>query len=122
MRFAGLLSFLPQEFFPVLLVLGGLLMIVGLRSLAMTIFGLLGILIVAPIILEPLLAGLPDWALSLVIIMATMSAIALLISLLIGDQAWQEAKGNMAANVITWIFLFPFRVIGWILGRLFGRR
>jgi len=122
MRFAGLLSFLPQEFIPVLLVLGGLLMIVGLRSLAVTLFGLSGILIVAPIILEPLLAGLPDWALSLVIIMATMSAIALLISLLIGDQAWQEAKGNMAANVITWIFLFPFRVIGWILGRLFGRR
>lgn len=122
MRLAGLLSFLPEEFIPVLLVLGGLLLVFGLRNLALTLFGLCGLMIVLPPVLEAILSELPEWALYPIMAFAFLSMGAFLISLFIGDKAWTETKGHLAANVISWIFLFPFRLLRWIFGGLFSSR
>ena len=122
MRLAGLLGFFPQEFIPIMMVVGGLFMIIGLRKLAIMLFTLCGVMIVAPVILEPLLTELPEWALYLIMLFAVFSTGAFLISLLIGPKAWDETKGHLTANVITWIFLFPFRLLGWIFGGLFFSR
>ncbi|KAB2890147.1 MAG: hypothetical protein F9K32_09895 [Desulfobulbaceae bacterium] len=121
-RVAGLLAFLPDEAIPVLIVLGGMLLIVGARSLAMSLFGLCGMMIVLPPALEAVLGELPEWTLYPIMILAMLSMCAFLISILIGRGAWRETKGRITANVITWFFLFPFRLIGWLLGGLFGRR
>jgi len=123
MRFAGLLAFIPQELIPLLVLAGGFCLVIGLRPLAATLFTFCGILIVLPVFLEALLSELPDWALYPIMLFAVLSSMALLISLLIGRNAWEEAKGHMAANVITWLFLFPFRLIRWFFtGIFFGRR
>lgn len=121
-RIAGLLSFLPQEFLPLFMVIGGILLILGLRNLAMSLFAFCGLMIVLPPVLEAVLNGLPEWAILPVMLFALITMVTFFITLLIGNKAWDEAKGHMAANVITWIFLLPFRLIGWILGGLFSRR
>lgn len=121
-RVAGLLSFLPQEVIPVLAVCGGLLMIVGLRRLAVSLFGFCGLMIILPPIFEAVLNELPDWALYPVLALCLLSTFTFVIVLIIGPKAWEIFKANIATNVLTWIFLFPFRLVGWILGGLFSRR
>jgi len=122
MRQAGLLSFLPEELIPLLLVSGALLLVFGLRRLAMTLFGFCGLMIVLPPVLEAILSELPEWALYPIMAFALLSMGAFIISLLVGDEAWQETKGHLAANVISWLFLFPFRLVRWIFGGLFFSR
>jgi hypothetical protein len=122
MRLAGLFALIPPELIPLMMVCGGLFMIIGLKRLSYTLFILCGVLIVAPVILEPLLAELPEWALYLIIIYFWLSIAAMIIALLIGERAWDGAKGQMTANVITWFFLAPFRLVGLVLGRVFFRR
>ncbi|MFH2124125.1 MAG: hypothetical protein ABIJ50_11675 [Pseudomonadota bacterium] len=122
MRLAGLLSFLPEEFIPVLLVLGALLLVFGLRNLAMTLFGFCGLLIVLPPVLEAILSQLPEWALYPIMFFAFLSMGAFLISMLVGEKAWIETKGHITAAMLIWIFVFPFRLFRWIFGGLFSSR
>ncbi len=120
MRLAGLFSLLPPELIPLMMVFGGLLMVIGLRKIAIMLFTICGVMIVAPIILEPILMALPSWVLPLIMIYFWISIAAMLIAILIGERAWDDAKGHMAANVITWLFLAPFRLTGLIFRRLFA--
>jgi hypothetical protein len=121
MRLTGLFALLPPELIPLMVVGGGLMMVIGLRKIAIMLFTLSGVMIVAPIILEPILMELPSWALTLIMIYFWISIAAMLIAMLIGARAWDEAKGHMAANVLTWLFLAPFRVVGLIFRIFFPR-
>jgi hypothetical protein len=111
MKTMPLLAFLPQEMIPVMMVFGGLLLVFGLRGLAMSLFSLCGILIVAPIILEPFLNMLPQWALYLFIGFFFFSVLGILLSMLIGNRAYQHMIGILAADIVRFLFLAPFRII-----------
>ena len=118
MRIAGLIAFIPQEFIVLLVVCGGMLIMVGARKLAGTLFTLSAVLVLAPVVLDPLLAELPDWALYLLLAYAVADVLAMFMVLLIGERAWDGTKGQLAAQVITFFFLAPFRLLGLML---FGR-
>ncbi|WP_319587891.1 hypothetical protein [uncultured Desulfobulbus sp.] len=119
MRTAGLLAFLPQEFLPLMMVCGGLLVILGQKKLAGMLFTLCGVMIVAPIVLDPLLAQLPEWVLYLLIAYLVMDVLAIFLVLLVGERAWDEAKGHLVARSIIFLIFAPFKLIGFLM---FGRR
>ena len=75
MKFSSLSMFLPDAAIPVLMVLGGMLMIVGLRRLGVALYvSALGMAI-APAFVEPIADLLPGWALLLLMAVMVVSAL-----------------------------------------------
>jgi len=68
MRAMPLLAFLPEEVIVILLILGGFAVMFQAKKMAAALFTMAGLMIVLPVILEPLLEMLPEWALYLIII------------------------------------------------------
>ena len=117
----GLLAFLPTEFIPLLVAFAGLALIIGARKVASTILLVIAIMVVAPLLLEPLLMFVPDALMPLMIFIVILLTIAFVMQLLIGRDSWNETKGILAADVIRFIVLLPFRFFG-LLFRTFFRR
>ena len=75
MKAGSLLMFLPDEAFPVLLTLSGMLMIVGLRRLGVALFVATLGMAFAPAFVEPIAALLPGWVLLLVMAVMVLGAL-----------------------------------------------
>ena len=118
MRFITLLSFLPDETIPVLMVLGGLALILQMRKVAMTLFTFCALMIFLPVFLEPFLNMLPEWALMVLMIFFWISIPFTILYLIIGDDAWSEMVGILAADVVRFMFLLPFRTLRMIFRTL----
>jgi len=119
MRIIEILAFLPQEALPALFVLGGMAMVFQLRGLAKTIFTMAALLVFLPVIIEPVLNMLPDWAFPFLQIFLWISMAGTVITLLIGRRAKDHMVGILAADFIKWLLLSPFvmaaRIIRWIM-------
>ena len=118
-----LLTFLPDEFIPLMLVFAGLALVLQLRGIASALFTAAILMIVLPVILEPFLDMLPQWALTLLMVYFCFSMIGLVFILLIGKNAWDQTLGILAADLIKKTILFPFKIcaIPFRLFRLISR-
>ncbi|MDO5675864.1 MAG: hypothetical protein Q4G66_13280 [bacterium] len=120
-RTASLLSFLPVELIPLMLVLGGGLLIIGLRRAAMTLFTLSALMIFLPPVVEAVLNELPEWILIPVMLFALVNMVVFGLTLLVGPRAWNEAKAMMIAKGMIWCLGLPFRLIAGMWRVLFRR-
>lgn len=114
MRVMPILAFLPPETIPVIAVAGGLALVIGLRSIAQILFTLCAIMIFLPIIIEPILDMLPEWALPLLIVIFWISVIGMVLKMLIGKGATEHLIGSLAADCIKWLLFLPFRTLRWL--------
>ena len=116
--------FLPDEVFPLLLVLSGLMMIIGLRKLAggLAAFAIFGAML--PIfgpIFDAVFDALPAWVSWLVLgsmVLAILGAIGL--GKLLGI-ALAHTVGILLADAIRFFWLLPFRAIGFVFRLIVGR-
>lgn len=105
------ISFLPEEFIPVLLVSAGLAMILGARKIAGALILFVIISALLPTILAPILDVLPLWAvlvLGLVILLAISHEI---MALFLGRKKATELLGNIIVGFVRGVLFFPFRVM-----------
>lgn len=107
---------LPQEameaLLPVLLVLAGLLTIVGLKQLAGTlilfVFAIAFLPVFEPFI-EAIVAVLPDWAVILLVVGFGLVLLRALAALFLGANAADQMVGTLAADMVRFFLLLPFR-------------
>ncbi len=118
MRTTSLLAFLPTEIIPLLAVLGGLALILQFTKVATALFTTCGLMIFLPVLLEPLLEMLPDWALPLIMVFILFSMIGMMFTLLIGQNAKDQMVGTLAADLVKWFLFFPFRLMAWMFRSL----
>jgi hypothetical protein len=118
-----LLSFLPDEAIPLLFVGTGIAMTIGLVSRGAA-FGFLGMLILW-LLLSPFIPAvmdlLPRWVLGLLLLVVGISVMRAVSALFIGQHASNVMTGNLAADVVRFlfrvVFFFPVLIIR-TLGRL----
>lgn len=118
----GLWLLLPDEAMPLVIVLLGLALIVGLirpRAAFGVILTIILLLLTAPF-LDLLFEALPWWVLLLLLVWVGLYLLRSLLEVFIGDRAAAEAVGSLAADVIRAGFrllFLPFRVLRWVLRR-----
>lgn len=106
-----LLMFIPEEAYLPLLVLGGILMMIGLRQLALGLIGtVLALALLGPFI-DALLDSLPPWLFALV-------ALAMVVSLFRFVFGRRVAE-NVLSYLLYDLLLSPFRFLRWLI-RGFG--
>lgn len=122
----NLLFFLPDEAFPLLLVLLGVAVVAGLARPRLLV-GLALFLFLLPVIgelVDVFLNAVPWWLFALVIGGLVMMALRAALSIVIGHDAAGHAIGSLAASVIRAVFrllFLPFRLVGWLVRRRFSR-
>lgn len=121
MKSVGLLAFLPVEAVPFLIVGAGSCMILGARKLAGALFLLCGAMLFLPVILDPFLASLPEWALPLILVVVMISLFGTLITMLLGKGAKDHMVGTLAADMIKVFLRMPFRILGALVRGIFRR-
>lgn len=115
---SSLLFFLPDEAYPVLLILLGIAVVAGLARPRL-LLGLLLLLFLLPVISElfdVFVAAIPWWLFVLIIGGLTLSVVRGALAVLIGSEAASHAIGLLTATAIKGIFklaFLPFRVIVW---------
>jgi len=119
---SNLLFFLPDEAYPVLLVLLAIAVVAGLARPRL-LLGLLLLLFLMPVIgelLEVFLDAVPWWLFVLIVGGLAMWVIRAGLGLLNGSDAASHAIGSMTASAIKGVFkmlFLPFRMIGWVMRR-----
>lgn len=109
-----LLAFLPEEAYVLLLVLAGVLMIIGLRQLAIgLILTVLALALFGPII-DAFIGSLPPWAFAILVLLFVVSLFRLVSGRRIAD--------NVISFLLYDLLLAPFRLLGWILRGFAPRR
>ena len=110
-------ALIPVEALPVILVVAGILMMIGMRRLA----GGLILFVLADAFLlpfaEPLMDLLPTWLLVLITVLFVLGIFRELVALLIGKGAADTMIGALAADFVKLLFFFP-RLAGRLLMRL----
>jgi hypothetical protein len=114
----SLLAFLPIEFLPLVLIGAGFALILGAKTVAKSLFLLTGVMIILPIILEPLLMLLPEWVLWLLIVFVWLSVFGSISALVLGKGASDAMVGILASDFVKWLLFAPFRAIGWLFRAL----
>jgi len=101
-----------------MIVLGGMALILQLKGIAKTLFFMAGLMIFLPMVIEPALDMLPDWAFPFLEVFLWFSILGSLITLLIGKNAKDHMVGILAADFIKWLLFRPFvlitRLVGWL--------
>lgn len=115
MNMLPLLAFLPEEAIILLVVLGGFAIMFQDKRLAGVLFTLAGLMIFLPIIIEPFLNMFPEWVLSLIMLLFIVSIPLILLRLFIGNEAYHQMVGTLAAGVVIWILRLPFRFLGLVI-------
>lgn len=110
----NLLIFVPPEFAVLLVVGAGLSMIVGARALAKTLLVFAMALVFLPVLLAPLFDALPTWLLLALMVFFGMGLVRAVFNLLIGKHSTDNMVGILAADVVRFAFLAPFRLVGWL--------
>jgi predicted PurR-regulated permease PerM len=103
---------IPQEALLPLLVFAGILTIVGLKRLAGGLIVFVLAMAFSPMfepIVEAMVATLPDWALVLLVVVFALMVLRALAALLIGPNAADQMVGTLAADVVRFFLLLPFR-------------
>jgi hypothetical protein len=111
----ALLMLLPPQFAVLLIAGSGLAMILGARALAGTLFTAALALVFLPILLAPLFDALPTWLLLGLLVFFVFGLLRVVFNLLIGKRSTEHMVGILAADVVRFAFLAPFRLLGWIV-------
>lgn len=114
-----LLTFLPDEALPLLLVAIGLGVVLGFRKLSGLIPGILLSLVLAPL-LSCLLGGLPPIVSVALFVGFVFVAIRMLFNLVLGAAAADHMVGALAAGVVHATFGLLFGLPILLLRTLFG--
>lgn len=104
---------LPEELLPLLLAGAGLCLILGLRTLAIS---LAVVAITAPfisVIAGAVLELLPWYAVIAVMVFAVLSMVRAASNLMLGRAATDHVVGDLAADVVRFVIKLPFQVVGW---------
>ena len=119
--------FLPQEaLLPIFISLAGLLMVVGFRKAAgsLIVFALGSALFLPMLepIIESLIYALPGWAVMLILVAIALKLLRALAALFLGTNAADQMVGTLAADVVRFLLLLPFRGLKWFVQWLIVRR
>lgn len=110
----SLLWFLPLAALPLVVAGLGILVMVGIvpfkRALAI-IVGLALLPALDPLV-EAMIAALPWWLLLLMLFGGTLALLRAALELMIGHRAASHTVGILTADVIRFVFLLPFRLVG----------
>lgn len=110
-----LLTLIPQEAYLPMLVLAGLLMIIGLRQIALGIFGLILALAFFGPFIDALVDSLPPWLFALLV----LGFVLMLFRLVFG----RRVADNVISFLLYDLIMAPFRFIRWLLRGFWpGRR
>jgi len=113
--FSLLLALLPEETWPLLLVVAGLLVLVGARRLGLGLLGLVVFLALATPFLGALvsevLAQLTPTQQYLVMLAGGLFFCLSLVRLLLGRAVYAQVMGHLIYDLLRW----PFRLLGWLL-------
>ena len=110
----SLLMLIPTEAYLPLMVIAGLMMIIGMRKIAMTIItSVLAMAILGPFI-DALINSLPYWAVFLLMMAFFLS----LFRLLLGGRIFDHVMALIVYDLIR----APFRLLLWLLGAAILRR
>jgi hypothetical protein len=118
----NLLVFLPDEAFPLILVLLAVAVVVGLARPRL-LLGFLLLLMLLPVIgplFDAFLTAVPWWLVVLVVGGLLMWVVRAALSVLVGREAAAHVVGALVAEAIKAVFkllFLPVRVIGWLLRR-----
>ncbi len=112
MKAMPLLAFLPEEAILLMLVFGGIAIMFQAKGIATALFTMAGLMIFLPIILEPFLEMLPEWALYLIMIVFVLSIPAMILRMVMGKGIYENFMGTLVANIVTVLFMLPFRCVG----------
>jgi len=112
-----LATLLPLELLPLLIIAGGLALVVGARRWARSLFAFAAMMLVLPIILDPLIDALPWWLLLPLVASAAFALLGAVASFIVGPRAAPHLIALLTADVIRWAWLTPFRLLRWLLIR-----
>lgn len=115
---------IPEEALPLILIAATLALLFGARKIAVSLIALSILIVVAPLILEPAIAVLPDWALVVVIVGVVLVTLSSLVTLLIGRKnmriLFEHWKARAVLRLVLSTLLLPFRII-YAFGRFLFR-
>ena len=117
----SIVSFLPEEFIPLIMVSVGFLIIIGQRKLAGAMFTLILVMIFLPVLLEPLLGEMPLWVLLSLGFFVVFSILGSIIDIVVGKKVRERAAGILLADFIRGLFKLPWRITKFIFGIFFRR-
>lgn len=114
-------SFLPQEFYVLLIMLAGFAIMLGFKRVAATLGIVVACGIFLPVIIEPLLDMMPLWLLIVVGIYTGLVMLRFISELLIGKHSTDHAVGILAADAVKAGLRAFFWPILWLLRLIFRR-
>jgi hypothetical protein len=123
MRSGVLWALLPDEVLPLIIMVAGLMMIVGLRRAGLSVLVTALLLPVLAPFVEALFGELPVWVSFVVLAFIGLAILRGLAALLIGQRAADTMVGSLAADVVrivVGLLFFPLRAAWWAL-RMIGR-
>lgn len=111
--FTTLLMFIPEEAYVLALVGAGLLMIIGFRQLALTLFGTILFLALFGPFIDAIVESLPPWLFAILMLCFVISLIRMIFGRGVSDR--------LISNLLYDLLMAPFRFMRWLL-RGFGPR
>ena len=110
----SVLTLLPDEALPLIIMVAGLMMVIGFRRIGLS---LLSLALLTPILapfVEALIAELPPWVSLVILILVGLSILKGLSVLLIGPRATDHMVGSLVAATVRPVvsILFFFLLVG----------
>lgn len=114
--------FSPAEMavlFQLMIVISGILIMVGLRKLALSLLGVTLVTMFMPAmdpIFDSIFTSLPDWLFWGLVVLFGLGLLRWLLESLLGKEAVSHGMGILIADAVKGILGAPFRLIGWLYG------
>jgi hypothetical protein len=102
----ALLFLLPREFWVLLLMAAGIMMMIGFRKAALGIVGSVVLLALLSPFIDSLIDALPTWILIILMIFFAMSLLRFVFGRGVAD--------HLISHLLYDVILMPFRFIGWL--------
>ena len=109
-----LLMLIPPEAYVLLIVISGVLIMVGLKTVGLGILGFVFLACIFGPLIEGLMDMLPNWAFLLLLVFLFLS----LLKMVLGRGVFDHLVGSLLFTVL----MVPFRMVGFVLRSFFFRR
>ena len=114
----NMIALIPSEFAVLLIVAAGIAMIVGARKLAGALLMIMAAIVFLPLVLAPVFELMPVWLLTVLILCFGFGLVRALFELTIGKRSTEHMVGILAADVVRFSALAPFRLLRWLFRSL----
>lgn len=115
-------AFLPDQFLPLVLIIAGICLVLGLKRLATSLFILVLAMTFLPTLIAPVLDALPWQLLLLVGVLLCLSILGEFTAIFIGRGAANTMVGSLAAGFVRALFFIPRLIVRGISGLWLTRR